>query len=518
MKELVDQIKSRLKDQGIQVPEEEIVARLKKLMEDFHVPEAEARRSVLNYFYKEHGVAPTRVSSERVKVNEISEPNQWVDLEVKVLSLWEPASEAISQTGLLGDATGSIKFVKWAKSGLPDLVEGKSYSLKRLVTDDYQGRLSVKLNRTSQVAELDHDIDAVGVTISGPPEDKKISDISEPGAWVNLKVKVLSLWDSSSDTISQSGLIGDETGALKFVKWAKSELPDLVEGKSYHLENVVTDEFQGRFSVKLNSTSKIEELDQDIDAVAAPLRGQSVELKVADISEPGTWVDVRVKVVHLWKAASDAISQSGIVGDNTGSLRFVKWAKSGLPDLVEGKSYHLENVVTDEFQGRFSIKLNRTSQVTELEEEIEVGSKSFEFTGAMVDVQKGSGLIKRCPKCERSLSKGICRIPEHGKVDGIYDLRIKAVLDDGQRVQDIIINRETTERLIGLTLEDAKKMAMDTLDHEVVRSLIEERLLGRHYTVTGPRIDRYMLVETINDAPAVKASDVDEIMHLAEVV
>jgi len=517
MKELVDQIKSRLKDQGIEVPEEEIVARLKKLIEDFRVPEAEARRSVLNYFFKEHGIVLTRVSSERVKVNEISEPNRWVDLEVKVLALWEPASEAISQTGLVGDATGAIKFVKWVKSGLPDLVEGKSYSIKRIVTDEFQGKMSIKLNRTSQVAELDHDIDAVAVNISGPAEDLLITDISDAGRRVNLKVKVLSLWDSNSDTISQSGLIGDETGALKFVKWTKSALPDLVERKSYLLKNVITDEFQGRFSVKLNSTSEIEELDRDVEAAAATPRGQTVELKAADISEAGAWVDVRVKVVQLWKPTSDAISQSGIVGDDTGSLKFVKWAKSELPDLVEGKSYLLGNVVTDEFQGRFSIKLNRTSQVSELDEDIEVGSQSFEFTGAMVDIQKGSGLIKRCPKCERSLSKGICRIPEHGKVEGIYDLRIKAVLDNGQRVQDMIINRETTERLVGLTLEEAKKMAMDTLDHEVVRGTIEERLLGRYYSVTGPKVDRYMLVETINDAPTVKVSDVDELIRLAEV-
>jgi replication factor A1 len=133
----------------------------------------------------------------------------------------------------------------------------------------------------------------------------------------------------------------------------------------------------------------------------------------------------------------------------------------------------------------------------------------------MVDIQKGSGLIKRCPICRRSLSKGICG--EHGKVDGTYDLRIKAVLDDGRRVQDIIINRETTERLVGLTLEEAKKMAMDTLDHEVVRAMIEERLLGRYYTVTGPRVDRYILVEIINETPVVVARDVDELIRLVEV-
>jgi replication factor A1 len=47
--------------------------------------------------------------------------------------------------------------------------------------------------------------------------------------------------------------------------------------------------------------------------------------------------------------------------------------------------------------------------------------------------------------------------------------------------------------------------------------MIEERLLGRYYSVTGPRVDRYILVETINEAPAVAAKDVDELISLVEV-
>jgi replication factor A1 len=74
MKELVDQISARLRDQKIEVPDEEIASRLKKLIDDFRVPESEARRSVLNYFLKEHGIMPqVRASSEKVKISEIKE-------------------------------------------------------------------------------------------------------------------------------------------------------------------------------------------------------------------------------------------------------------------------------------------------------------------------------------------------------------------------------------------------------------------------------------------------------------
>ncbi|OPY51658.1 MAG: replication factor A [Methanosaeta sp. PtaU1.Bin112] len=403
MKELVDQIKARLRDQNIEVSDEDIKSRLEKLIVEFKVPESEARRSVLNYFFKEHGIVPQiRAGSDRVKIAEIKEAGKWVDLEAKVLDLWEPAAETISQTGLLGDATGSIKFVKWTKSDLPNLELGHSYLIKKLVTDEFQGRFSVKLNRTSQIEPLDVDVEAKPA--SRAPQQVTVAEINEPGLWVDLRVKVAQLWETNSEAISQSGLVGDETGAIKFVKWAKSDLPDLVEGKSYLLKNLVTDEFQGRFSVKMNRTSHIEPLDVDV----------------------------------------------------------------------------------------------------------EIGSIAAEFSGALVDVQKGSGLIKRCPVCRRSLAKGVCS--EHGKVDGTYDLRIKAVLDDGRRVQDLLVNRETTERLLSLTLEEAKQMAMEALDHEVVRSLIESKLMGRYYSITGPRIDRYLLVESITEVPPVSAAQVDELI------
>jgi ssDNA-binding replication factor A large subunit len=407
MKKMIDQISARLREQKIEEPDGEIEARLRILIDNFRVPENEAKRSVLNYFFKKHGVPLVRTGSQKVKIAEIAEPSKWVDLEVKVLDLWEPQNETISQTGLVGDGTGAINFVKWSKATLPDMELGKSYLLRNAVTDVFQGRFSIKLHSRSQIEPLDHEIDAQAT--SGMTQEMKIVEISQPGKWINLKAKVVQLWDSNSETISQAGLIGDETGSIKFVKWVKADLPE----------------------------------------------------------------------------------------------------------MEEGKSYFLKNVITDEFQGRFSIKLNKSSQIEELKEEIEVGVQPIEFSGALVDIQKGSGLIKRCPVCKRSLTKGICG--EHGKVDGIYDLRIKGVLDDGRRVQDILINRDTTERLAGITLDEAKQMAMEALDHEVIRGLIETKLMGRYFNVIGPKVDRYILVETINESLPIMAKEIDELIKLIEV-
>jgi ssDNA-binding replication factor A large subunit len=508
--ETSEQIHKRFLELNVDIKPHEIERRLSDLTERFKVPPAEAERSVVSYFLREHkikredyygtpgGAAPMRIS-------DIDQAEQWVNLRAKVVQLWESTSPSIDQVGLIGDETGTIKFVKWAKSELPALVEGKSYSLENMTTDEWQGRFSVKMNRTTRILELDEeiktpDMEAHLVAIDG---------INESGKWINLRAKVTQLWESEHESIDQVGLIGDETGTIKFVKWAKSELPALVEGKSYSFENLVTDEFEERFSVKFGKSSQIEELDEDIET---PDREAQL-VAIDGINQSGQWINLRAKVVQLWESEHESIDQVGLIGDETGTIKFVKWAKSELPHIEEGKSYSFENLVTDEFEERFSVKFNKSSSINEIDEDIEVGYSTTEFTGAMVHIQDGSGLIRRCPICNRALMKGTCM--EHGNVDGIHDLRIKAVMDNGVMVQEALFNREITESIGGITLDEAKEMAVDALDQSVVLDEMKRRLLGRYYTMTGSILDRYLLVESVGLIEKVSDQEVDSL--LAEV-
>ena len=228
-------------------------------------------------------------------------------------------------------------------------------------------------------------------------------------------------------------------------------------------------------------------------------RGGSEEVLVNDIDEDEQWVDLRVKLVDLWEPRSDSISQVGLLGDESGTIKFVAFETSDLPELTEGQAYELSNVVTDEYEGSYSVKLNRTTGITEVDEAIEVGDNADTVEGALVDIQSGSGLIKRCPEddCTRVLQNGRCS--EHGQVEGEFDLRIKGVLDDGETVTEVIFDREATEELTGMTLEAAKDMAMDALDTTVVAEEMGDDVLGRYYRVTGPTFGRYVLVDEMED-------------------
>ncbi|WP_232686560.1 replication factor A [Halobacterium zhouii] len=244
----------------------------------------------------------------------------------------------------------------------------------------------------------------------------------------------------------------------------------------------------------------LEEAGLDRDDFAGG--GGNETVQVEDVEEDEQWVDITAKVVELWEPRSDSVAQVGLLGDPTGTIKFTKWAKSDLSEIEEGKVYRLGNVVTDEYQGRYSVKLNSTTSITEVDEEMEVGDNEDEVEGALVDIQSGSGLIKRCPEedCTRVLQNGRCS--EHGEVEGEFDLRIKGVLDDGRDVHEVIFDEEATENLTGIGLEEGKEMAMDALDTTVVADEMRDLVLGHYYRVRGPTLGRYVLANDVDELDA----------------
>ena len=249
----------------------------------------------------------------------------------------------------------------------------------------------------------------------------------------------------------------------------------------------------------------------EVDQESLSESNEQRDLNTIDTAEE--WVDITAKVVELWEPRSDSIAQVGLLGDDTGTIKFTAWAKSDLPELEKDTVYHLGNVVTDEYQGRYSVKLNRTTTIEETDEEIEVGDNTTEIEGALVDIQSGSGLIKRCPNedCTRVLQNGRCS--EHGEVEGEFDLRVKGVIDDGCEVHEVIFNQETTEELAGISLEEAKERAMDALDTTVVADDIRDEVLGQYYRIAGPVLGRYVLADEFERLGA--RTDAEEVLITA---
>ncbi len=419
MKETATSIKDRFLELGVEIPIEDIEERLDKLITKFRVPMDEARRSVVNYFLKEHNIAKS---------------------------------------------------------------------------DYFAGQVEPPQGESPQVST---------------------ADISEADRWVSLRGKIVQLWDNDHESIAQVGLIGDESGTIKFTKWQNAELSDVEEGKCYLFRNVISKEWNGRINIDLNKNSSIEELDEDMDIDVQSPSTESPQVNTADISEADRWVSLRGKIVQLWDNDHESIAQVGLIGDETGTIKFTNWQSAELPGVEEGKCYLFSNVISSEWDGRININLNKNSSIEEIDEDIEVGTSAVTFAGALVDIQSGSGLIKRCPECNRSLTKGACT--EHGKVEGLYDLRIKAIMDDGIVTQEALLNREFTEQVGEITLDDAIAMAADALDQAVVLDMIKKKLVGKYYTVTGPKLDRYILVDSIEQESQLDGALLDDLLAEVEV-
>jgi replication factor A1 len=107
--------------------------------------------------------------------------------------------------------------------------------------------------------------------------------------------------------------------------------------------------------------------------------------------------------------------------------------------------------------------------------------KRQEVDGTIIEVREGSGLIFRCPLCNRALATGNCSI--HGSQEGSPDLRAKVVLDDGTGVLFAVLNTEITEDIIGLSVNEC--IGRFESDEKRLMDLLSEKLLGRNYIMRG---------------------------------
>ena len=84
---------------------------------------------------------------------------------------------------------------------------------------------------------------------------------------------------------------------------------------------------------------------------------------IEKIDETSKWISIEGKVIQLWENSHEAITQIGLIADRTGIIKFVVWKKSGKPELELDETYRLANVTTSEYNDRFSISINKKTQI-----------------------------------------------------------------------------------------------------------------------------------------------------------
>ena len=150
-----------------------------------------------------------------------------------------------------------------------------------------------------------------------------------------------------------------------------------------------------------------------------------------------------------------------------------------LESLGEEKVIDVLDSFSDKFPDTIVIEGKQIEAILEKTASKEAAeTNKFALCGKITQIYDGSGLIQRCPKCNRWIIDDFCMV--HSDVEGIWDLRIKARFDAGKGRRTLIFKKDITEKSVGITLEEAKK-----LGEAATLARIKEALVNRNFKVAG---------------------------------
>ncbi len=326
---------------------------------------------------------------------------------------------------------------------------------------------------------------------------RKIEDLKPGEGRVNLKAKVISI--NSKEVVVDGvrkiihyGILGDETGTIPFTAWVLDI--ELRKGDCVEIKNAYTREWQGRVKLVIGNNTKLSLLPPDSVEVKMEVR----PAKIVELHPRMGLVEVVGKVLHVEKreVEVDGVMRdvySGIIGDDTGEIPFSSWDR----EVKKGDVIKISGAYVSTFLGMPQLVFDSRATIEKVEREIEIkempiqmeslegrGGFNVLVEGVIIDVKDGSGLIYRCPECGRVLRSSTC--PVHGRVTPEPDLRIKAVIDDGTGAIMAIFNREQTEKILGIGLDEAIEKVRENLGNpSVIKEMVEEKMIARPMRLRG---------------------------------
>jgi replication factor A1 len=332
-----------------------------------------------------------------------------------------------------------------------------------------------------------------------------------------------------------SGILGDETGTIPFTVWDVGKF-ELVKGETYNFKNAYGKKWNDKVQLNFSERSTAEVSATPIKTPERTI-SYSGDVKISELREGLGNVTVTGKIVSAENKTITSKGETktvlaGYIADDTGKVQFTSWndlglkvdeavcAKNayvrvwrGIPQLNFGDQCEISRV--DGIFQNIQSGLNKRS----IADIIKVGGGlDIAVTGTIVDVRTGTGLIKRCPECNRSIIGDECT--SHGKVEAVNDLRMKIVIDDGTGALSSIVTRDATESLTGITLDAAMAMASDKGDQDAVLKAIDEKVLIMNVTAVGNVLsDDYgpmMIVREIKQIVTDMKKEAEELMVKVE--
>jgi len=332
-----------------------------------------------------------------------------------------------------------------------------------------------------------------------------------------------------------SGILGDETATAPFTVWDVGKF-ELLKGETYNFRNAYTKKWNERLQINFGERSLAEVSERKI---LPPERSISYagDVKISELHEGMGDVTVTGKIISaepktITSRGETKTVLTGYIADDTGKVQYTAWndvklqvdeticaknayikAWKGVPQLNFGDQCQISRVDSVFAEVRSGANKRDISEIYRTG-----GGLDVMVIGTIVDVRAGSGIIRRCPVCNRSLLADEC--VTHGKVEAALDLRMKIVIDDGTGALTSIVSRDYTEKLTGLTFEKAILLSKETGDQDSVLRAIDERVLLMNVAATGNVLtDDFgptMIVREIKEVAVDVTGEAEELMKKVE--
>ena len=335
-----------------------------------------------------------------------------------------------------------------------------------------------------------------GIAFSSQPsstERRLIADLEPNERSVNLLGHVIAINPKEITVKGENrqifyGILGDESGTIPFTSWSDIEVE---RGDVIEVSNAYTREWQGAVQLNFGDRVGIKKTDKDKLPKSA---FEPKEFKVKDLRSGLGSVIVTARITEINERQANVNGEtkkvfSGNLADETGKAQFTSWHDF---NIKKGDVMQISGGYIKSWKGIPQLTFDQNAKVKKLDKskipkgELEInkmplhqlvekrGALDVEVEGTVIEIRPGSGLINRCPECNRTLINDECSI--HGSVKGIPDLRIKIVVDDGTGAVSAVLNREITENLLGKTLEECKGIDEKILLDEINLMLFANKI------------------------------------------
>ncbi len=415
----------------------------------------------------------------------------------------------------------SIQYTDWG--GHADVLRpGSTVRIEGASASSWQEQVRLEINRSARVTTLQ----ASSEPVIDRSEPLSIEQASSIEGRVSIVARIVSNDPRTINTKDgrnievRSGRIADSTGMMTFTAW---DGLDHSVGTLVKIRDAQVRRFRNLPDLNIGRTTIVEEYHDaafpDIEALSdhskVAIKGlkdgmRDVELiaEIHQITERQVNVKGEKKTIH-----------SGELIDPTGRCRFTIWSVAvaieegdlplpvqisgarvsswqGIPDIAVDSMDNIERLDAAPWD---AIDPEDHWVEASLSDLVKGPSRqSVEVDGSIVSVGEDSGPILRCPECRRVLADEAC--VDHGTQEGVPDLRVRMVLDDGVAAMTTLVNRAAAEALLEMD-RAAVVSAIKEGGREAWLSELRDKWLARRARIRGrTRVDEmagYLLADAV---------------------